>query len=113
DPPTTEIYTTTDTLSLHDALPIYNGRLQGLFGRHAERARHHLGKRPAIVGEVGEPDERLQLEVVEPVAGCCAQTRDLLVGRCSRHLPGGVVADRHAAAEVGVEADDCRLPRGD
>ncbi len=87
-----------------------DGRLERLLGRDSERCGHHLGHRGAVVGEVHEAGERLDLEVVEPVAGGVAEPATLLVGRRSGHRLRGVVADRHAAAQVGVDADDGCLP---
>ena len=49
--------------------------------RHAERVGDAFEDLRGVVGHVDEPDERLQLEIVEAVAGRVAHPPDLLVGR--------------------------------
>ena len=58
--------------------------------RHAERARHRLGDPRRVVGDVHEPEQRLDLEIGEPVARGFAQPRELLIGRLGKERLRGL-----------------------
>jgi hypothetical protein len=47
---------------------------------NAERPRHRLGDARRIVGDVYEPEQRLDLEIGEPLPRGFAQPRQLLIG---------------------------------
>src|SRR5213079_3088936 len=70
DPPTTEIYTTTDTLSLHDALPIFD------LDAEPQSIRDRYGFMPAFdPGRSEEHTSELQSPVVISYAVFCLKKK--------------------------------------
>ena len=81
-------------------MPTRPPALERVVGVDAERVRDALAIAVAVVGDVHEADERLDLEVVEPVAGGVAHPRELLVGRRGRQR----LRDRVGVVAVAASA---------
>ncbi len=82
-----------------------------LLDGHAERGRDAVEDLLRVVGHVHEADERLQLEILEPVAGRVPDPLDLLVGGFGRHRLGDFGRRVGTRPQVGVDPDDLGLAR--
>src|SRR5881392_4466348 len=99
-PPTTEIYTTHNTLSLHDALPIYGQRPRRARHGHAHH-HHHRPARGASSRSEEHTSELQSLCVISYAVLCLKKKNDDggfdWQGEPSRHKP-----------QVGDAVQECR-----
>ncbi len=73
---------------------------------------HGLGDAGGVVGDHDEPDQRVELELVERVPGRLLDPGHLFPGALGRHV-GRRLRTTRAVAQVGVDADDVGVLGGE